>query len=306
MERAASAAKTSLEEEHQTEVTTTPATQLIPTMAMTKPTSAKHKKPPATFEVVFSGQNITPEKLPLRVIADSLGAVQRLASGLDLEAASTVPETDAIGLLDIKRGSAVFSCVARNPVVAKEHLRWTGEVLTAVEPPAESDPRPIDFILWPVRTLSQFAKALDCSIMVREPGTRNVLAIVEATSWDRLSRTMLTTGPTTQVGKVVRVGGATHVKCSMRIPGRDRLLYCDVPSDDVARRLGQHLYEEVTVSGTATWLQRGWKLLRLEIHTMQVRSSGGYLDVLDQLYKIGGNAWDEIGDHEDYIRGLRK
>lgn len=262
------------------------------------------KKPPATFAVVFEGKGIAPEKLPFRVIADVLGSVQRLASGIDVDSAAHVPEEDAIGLLDVKRGSAVFSCFARNPHSATEHLRWTGEVLCSEVAP--NDERPVDFILSPIRKLSQIAKSLRCSISVRSSDSRKVLAYVDLDTWDRVAKAMLTVGPTSIVGKVMRVGGATNQKCCLRVPGRDRLLYCEVPSRELARKMGQHLYSEIAATGIATWLNRSWKLMEFEILSMELHRASGYIDALNALYKSGGEAWDAIEDHERYIKGMRQ
>ena len=71
------------------------------------------KKPEPTFEVRFVAPGLVPEKIPLHAISEVLAAVQDLASGRDPFETRQVPQEKLIGLLNVRRGSAIYGCVSR-------------------------------------------------------------------------------------------------------------------------------------------------------------------------------------------------
>lgn len=77
--------------------------------------SRSKKKAQPTFEVRFVGPGLSLEKIPLRAVSDALSAVPDLAAGRDPFETAHVPAELSIGLVDVRQGSAVYSCVARAP-----------------------------------------------------------------------------------------------------------------------------------------------------------------------------------------------
>src|SRR5262245_13838516 len=118
---------------------------------------AKPKKPTTTFEAVFEGPGVYPEVIPLSQLARVLSAVQRLAAGYEAgdeeEEVRETPEWK-IGLLNVRRGSAVYGFAAPVPAVALGNLRETGE---ALERPERIEGR--EYILGPVEELSAIARS---------------------------------------------------------------------------------------------------------------------------------------------------
>ena len=88
------------------------------------------KAPQPTFEVRFVSRDITPEQVPLRAVSDALAAIQDLASGRDSFETQQVPKEKSIGLLKIRRGSAVYGCLAHDPDDAIANLTRVSEFLS--------------------------------------------------------------------------------------------------------------------------------------------------------------------------------
>ena len=128
---------------------------------------------------------------------------------------------------------------------------------------------------------------------------------VREDDYQRVSDRLFVTGETTIVGTVQRAGGATEMKCLLRVPGRRRLLYCGVNSQQLVRRLGQHLYEEIAAMGTAKWIHRTWRIHAFTINDFTQPRLGSVPEAIQELRSAGLSAWDEVGDPEKYIRELR-
>ena len=261
---------------------------------------SKTRKPIPVFEVLFDGPGIYPEKIPLGALTQTFSAIRRLAAGSDLADEEEDQETasgDIIRLLDVVRGSAVFRFVGPSPVAALERLRLAGRVLQKPEEIADND-----YVLGPIERLSAAAKRFDCAIVVRQAGHENsILARIEPNSFETISKRLFISGDTSISGRVERVGGATEMRCVLRVPFQDRLLYCRVSSVEVARKLGDRLYQEVTVQGSAQWLKNKWRIVSLTIHDMRPLKSGSINEALEALREAGGKGWDLIDDPDAYL-----
>lgn len=259
------------------------------------------KTPSAAFEAVFERPGgLFPEEVPVGFLSRILSAMQRLALGEAADVSGTLSDDSRIGLLRVKRGSAVYQFAAPKADLALQHLRVAGRILDDPETIGESD-----YVLHPVEELSAVARSLDCRITIREPGDRTaVLARIEPDSYQAISRRLIITDEATITGKVMRVGGATQRKCGLRIPSQHRMLYCTVQSNQVARKLGQKLYQDVVVRGDASWLKTTWRIVRFEITEVSQPKLGRVQDAIQALRDAGGKAWDEIEDPESFLEEL--
>lgn len=274
---------------------------------MTK--SAKAKTGEATFQIRFSGTGIGPEKIPPRVLYDALSAIQDLANRRDPFELSHVPLEKTIGLVDVQRGSAIYGCVARAKQEAMRNLMRVGVVLsmvlakTAAKKNSElSDGDEMVAMLNPIETLSNIAKATDCQIDLLIAGRKSPLFTIEKDVYGQLARNLFMTGETTVSGTVQRVGGATATRCLLRVPGRRKLLYCNIANQDLAKRLGQHLYERVVAQGTATWIHRNWRIIRFNISDFTQPAFTDSAKAIEAIRAAGLDAWDQIPDPEKYLR----
>jgi hypothetical protein len=261
-------------------------------------------KPSPTFEVRFVGRDLLPEKIPLRAVSEALSAVQDIASGRDPYEEQHVQPEKGIGLLDVRRGSAVFSCVARCPEEAVTNLRRVGALMAA--PDERNDGDGLIVALRPIRYLSEIAKSVQCRVEVTLGArAKQPLFSIGEDDYGRIAGRLLMRGETTIVATIERVGGATDVKCALRVPGRRHLLYCDVKTRDLAQRLGRHLYEEIAAAGTATWIHSSWRIYSFTINDFTQPRLGNALEAIEEIRRAGLSAWDSIEDPQKYIEDLR-
>jgi Fe-S cluster biosynthesis and repair protein YggX len=266
------------------------------------------KPPSPTFEIQLRGPGVVPEDVPLHYLSDVLAAVQRLASGRDPD--DDVGDEDAedvddsIGLLKVKRGSAIFQCVAKNPRIALKNLSGAGRFIN--DPAVDEEDR-FAFALKPIHTLSAIANSLDCDILIRDlDHKQRFLVAVDSDSFKRVSRSVLVSGETTLIGRVQRVGGATRMRCALRVQEMHRLLYCDVATQEVSRQLGSKIYQEVEATGVAKWLQRSWRLYDFRIESIKNAPERKPLrQGLEALREAGGKVWERIENPQEVLEGMR-
>jgi len=268
-------------------------------------TQRSQKKPLATFEVKLVGPDVLPERIPLRVVSDALSAVQDIASGRDSFEEQHVSPEKSINLLDVGRGSATYRCVARAPEDAITNLTKFGSLLSSLTQ-KQNNGDGLVAALRPIETLSEIARSVGGRVQVTITGdTRTPAFSVEQNDYRRISENLFVTGETTIVGTVERAGGATEMRCLLRVPGRRRILYCDVKDQALARRLGQHLYEEIAATGTATWIHRTWRIHAFTINDFTQPRLGDVSEAIEDLRGAGLAAWDEVDNPEQYLRELR-
>ena len=263
------------------------------------------KSPVPTFELRFVAPGLNPESIPLHSVSEALSAVQDLASGRDPLETRHVPEDKLIGLLKVRRGSAVYSCVSRAPDEARQNLRLVGRMLSSLDAPNTEDDLMVS-AFRPIETLSSVARSVGCRLEIYPASDRdNPIFSIESGDFKKLSSRLLLAGDTTVVGTVVRAGGATDMRCLMRVPGRQRILYCDVEDRKLVQRLGQHLYEQVAATGTAVWIHRSWYILNFTVRSFSQPRLGDPTKAIAKLRAAGLKAWDSIPNPEDYAKETR-
>ncbi|HEX3151371.1 MAG TPA: hypothetical protein VHR66_25050 [Gemmataceae bacterium] len=260
---------------------------------------ARPTKPLPVFEAIFDGPGLLPETIPLGTLTQALSAIRRLAAGAvetdegDDEDGDELDEpTSAIRLLDVVRGSAVYRFVCPKDDGAVGNLKWAGKALANPEELVEQD-----YILNPMEQLSATAKRLGCRIILKRAGSKNgVLATIEPESYNRLSDRIFITGDTSFTGRVQRVGGATSMRCALRVSFQPKLLFCLVESEEVSRQLGELLYREVAVQGEARWIKNTWKVVRFKIKSVVKLDRKPISEAFQELHKLGGYGWDDVDD----------
>lgn len=263
---------------------------------------AARKKPDLFFEVRFVGTDLAPDKISLRNVSDALSALQDLASGRDPYETDRVPHDKGIGLVKVLKGSAVYRCISRAPEEALKNLSRVGEILSSCE---QNDWDELVAALNPIQSLSKVAKSVGCRVEVTTTAITKPLFVVTDDDFDKISSRLLLSGEATVVGQVERVGGATEMRCLLRVPGRRHLLYCDVSNKDLAQRIGQHLYEDIVATGTAVWIHQSWRIYKFRINGFTQPRVGDAGKMIEELRGAGLSAWDKVDDPEAYIKESR-
>ena len=263
-------------------------------------------KPPSILEIHFEGVQIHPEDIPLRALSDALAAVQRLVAGDDGSPDQPTKQGDSLGLVGVRRGSAVYQVSGPQPVQTRNHLRVVGSVLEHPEDVKSGN----DYVLSPTKSLSAIGRRLGCEITIREPGSRQdpgaVLARIGPETYQTLSKSLLIIGETSIFGRVERVGGATGPRCGLRVLFQDRLFICKVAGSETVRQLGKWLYKDVAVSGTAQWLKHSFRLFSFTINSASRPEQGSITEAMNALRAASGDAWDLIADPDAYLEEVRR
>jgi hypothetical protein len=253
------------------------------------------RKPEAQIEILFP--DVFPERVPVRHLADALSAIHQLATP------DVAEETGALSirLVDVRRGSAVFRCIADESDQLIRGLRSARLALSNPEQYAN-----LALVLPSLERLSKIAKALNSPVVVRNPHDRDdVIARFEQATYDAVARQLLVGGEHSLDANVQRVGGATGRRCLLRVPGRSRILYCDVDSDDIARRLGTLLYQDVRVSGEGKWVNSTWDIVSFLIQRVDEPKAGTLAEAFDAIREAGGCGWDSVHDPDAHLQELR-
>jgi hypothetical protein len=111
-------------------------------------------------------------------------------------------------------------------------------------------------------------------------------------------------GDTSIAGRVLRVGGATEIRCALRVTFQERVLSCVVANIDVAKKLANRLYEEVAVQGSATWLKNTWQMVNFTIKDVHSFKKTKTCQAFEELREAGGKGWDAIEDPQKYLEEL--
>jgi hypothetical protein len=259
-----------------------------------------------TFIVRLTGPDLAPGKIPFRVVSAALSAVQDLASGRDPLETRQVPDEKVIGLVNVRKGSALYSCISRSPAEARANLRLVGEILSNEYELGYPDER-LAKALKPIERLSEVAKAFGGKVEVALAShPRDPLFSIAKDDFAKLSSRVFLSGETTIIGTVKRVGGQTGMKCALSVAGRRRLLFCDVRDKETVKRLGQHLYQEIAAQGKVVWIHSTWHVYRFMIHDFTRPAIDDAAKAIETLRLAGLSAWDDVDDPDELLRELRQ
>ena len=275
------------------------------------------KKPNADFVIRLDAKGIKPWAVPFRNLAGMMEAVQRLFQGASAEEPGEYEGSEGFApldgdaekvllqLLDVKSTSAAYRVATTDgaaSVARLESLRkgldnpqstvWLGADLSSIE------------------ELSALARRFECVIEFRLPGKGraygDVIAEIGPGSFGDIACAAFVHGHTSVYAKIERVGGATERNCGIRLLSQPRkMVVCGVPSEELVRELGQYIYQDVVVSGRATWLKANNRLRRMEISSFEPPKKRSILEALDRIYAAGGDAWDSIEDPDAVLAEMR-
>jgi hypothetical protein len=269
------------------------------------------------FVVRLVGSGIKPWHVPMRSLARLMDAIQRLVAQdeeEDVDSSEDEAEvqddqivslgSNVLKLVGIRATSAGYAISTPFRESALSVLATTGN---AIENPTESE--------WTgptissLKDVSEIAKALRVKVEIRESGSKrrlgDVIARITPETYDQVSKSAFVHGDTSLFGRVVRIGGAEEARCALRIPDQSKLVYCGVASDELARKLSNHLYDDVTVHGEATWLRATWRICRFDINSFDPPKTGTFQAALDDIWRAGGKAWDKVKDPDKFISEMR-
>lgn len=109
-------------------------------------------------------------------------------------------------------------------------------------------------------------------------------------------------GTSTIFGRCIRVGGA-EPKVDVRLPNRSRLLHVEV-TEEMARRLARNLYDNIAMTGEATWERDTWFIVNFRATSVVNIQSGTPLQAFKELGEVVGEKWKGV-DVERFVEEMR-
>jgi hypothetical protein len=109
-------------------------------------------------------------------------------------------------------------------------------------------------------------------------------------------------GATTIYGRCMRVGGEKPV-LRVKLAQTQETISVEV-SEELAKELGQHLYEDVAIEGEAIWRVSDWKIEAFRARRVLSYQPAPAAHAFEELATASNGRWDEI-DAGEYVRRLR-
>ncbi|SRR5258708_18555044 len=257
------------------------------------------------IEIKILGENATPDKISSKDIGELITNIEIMLAAIVARDNPTLGLAESeitIGLADIKHESydLLFQSSLETQVI-----NAVGQITASINSgdyakiPGKS--------IEAVRTVRKLAHKFSTDIEFwQNNGQRTRLATVNATTpIDVTVRTR--TGKTTIYGKVVGVVGEDPPRARIRLFSGD-LLICNITRRDelqIARQLGQRLYDEVGVYGEARWDLRDMSIEFFQIERVTEYSKKSVNEALDSLNSLVGEQYREIDDFERLIGEIR-
>jgi len=257
------------------------------------------------IEIKIAGENITPDKLSSRDVGELMSAIETMiaTSVARYNPALGIDQSDVtVGLAAIEYGSYTMLFQSQ----------YETEVLNASQIMATSI-NTGDYSKTPVKaiesveTVRKIARKYSSDIEFwQRNGQRIQLATVNTNTKIEVEIPTLS-GKTTLYGTLIGVGGVQPPRARIRLLNGN-LVYCNITERDnlqVARQLGERLYTDIGVYGTARWDLRDMSLDYFLIERLTEYSKKPVDEALESLYGIAGEYYDRVGDIEQLVAEIR-
>jgi hypothetical protein len=256
------------------------------------------KKPATVLEVRFEAKSLRPELISIGTLSRVLAAVYQLASGRDEEEEEEVGgEVGPFQLLTVRRGSVAYQFAGESAEQPLARLRIFGNIIENPDTIGDND-----FVLGPLDTLSAIARRIDCAVILKVPGkTGGVIATIEPNTYKTITKSLFISGPSSVDGMVQGVTGATEMRCRLRVPFQNKLLYCSVENPETARKIGASMFKRIVANGTVTWMRDSWRIVRMHISDIRQPEGGKLSEARQAIRDAGGKEWDKIGDVDAFL-----
>lgn len=111
------------------------------------------------------------------------------------------------------------------------------------------------------------------------------------------------------IGTIIKIGGRDD-SVPMQLKSLDgRYLDVTVRGRELARRLASSLFQEVRVSGVATWerdTEGEWSCITMIVDDFEKLSDAPLSELFDELGQLPGNEWNEMANPDEEWLKLRR
>jgi hypothetical protein len=257
------------------------------------------------IEVRLIGENIKPEQLSSRDIGQLIASVEEMIAPLvarDNPALGIDESEVTVGLSSVQQGSYILrfetlyesaSQVAYNKVT---NAIDTGKYDTLPHRSIEA-----------IKTVRKISRKYQTDTQFWEKnGTYKQLATVSAATEIDVEVNYVS-GKTTIYGSVIGIIGYNPPRVTLRLLDGS-IIRCNVTTQNnliVAKQLGQHLYSDVGVRGTARWNVRDMSIQYFHVEELTAYRKVPLIQALDALNDIAGADYQSIEDINALIGEIR-
>lgn len=244
------------------------------------------------IDIRLEGPDIQPESIPVGELLDLLLCYERLLRDLTGKRHSKVERKHRemrLRLVSVERGSTTLSCLA-----PEELYNANRTISQAIGKGSDLPPEARDSFF----RLRKRIEKLGCDVKIQGEDLEPF-----AISRERVPTKRFIRGETTVYGECIAVGGRKAVVKLVSGSGaqiRIRL------SNELAREIAKHLYEEIGVRGLATWEVSGPRIVDMEAYELLPYRRTSPKEAIQALQESAGKDWGKIADPEEFLRKLRR
>jgi hypothetical protein len=249
--------------------------------------------PPNSFTLKITNEAISLESLRLKDLSDLLILTYRIIEETDSNQSS---ELSSISLVSLQPGCVQLEFRPHNPDTVFPIIAQISESLNSK-----------DFTKIPqkqieiIQDFQRMSKRLDSSLEFGLlNGNHKVLSCIAPDEEYIFPR--IISGATTIFGKVLNVGGSDP-KVRIILPNNSKIS-CDT-SEEIAKKLGSHLYEWVGLDGEAKWNTSDYSLVSFKINSLNEYIDTNVETAFSQISQTFGEYFDQIEDANKFVEDIR-
>jgi len=253
-----------------------------------------------TFELKLEGKNLVPSELSVHELTDLLLAVERavvktaihLQEGLDEEQA-------VVSLVSIAAGSTSLRFASALPATTTAFARIGQAISSRV------------YTDLPSHTIEALREIYDYSLerqavigfYSHENSHSTLLAEIRSDVDLNLPLINVVRGNTVVYGRLTRIGGNPPKARITQLNGE--AISCFV-SEQLAKRIGNRLYEVIGLAGDAKWDADDYSLLNFKASEITPYEETPVKQAVKELRESAGLAWQDVKDVNGFIDELRR
>jgi hypothetical protein len=140
-----------------------------------------------------------------------------------------------------------------------------------------------------LKTITKFAKKHDCIGSLRH--NTSTLTQFTPNTEVRVEKENEVRGETVIYGKILRVGGETPT-IHFKVNNEYRIVFDT--KEEVAKKMGKLLYEDVRLSGIAKWDAKSYKVIDFTAHEVYQTEDKPISETFNELADLMGEYWDNV------------
>lgn len=256
------------------------------------------------IEVRLIGDDLTPNKISSRDVGELITAIEQMIAAVvaqDNPALGIKEDEVIVGLSGVEKGSYILQFESLYEIPSQNAYQKIAEAVVT----GKYDNLPIHSI-EAIRTTRKIARTYKTETQFWEKNGqyRQLATIAPNTEIDVILPTIA--GKTTLYGYIIGIMGSDPPRVHLRLISGEKII-CNVTRKNnlqVARQLGQSLYTNVGVRGTATWYISDMSIKHFLVEEMTPYKGISVKEALENLNEYTGENYRYI-DIEELVADLR-